>query len=93
MRFVWVSDRVPKGLPRFCAYCCGKIGEAGYLRELGTRIIYCGSTCYTDHCNLAISYMEARHVHDKLVATAQPPLNPAPLRLLPRPVPASGDMA
>ena len=38
----------PRGLPRFCAFCCEPI-DSDYLREFGTRIIYCGAECFELH--------------------------------------------
>lgn len=31
----------------FCAHCRARIGES-YLRELGTRLLYCDFDCYSD---------------------------------------------
>lgn len=88
MRYVWVSDRVPKGLKRFCAYCCTPI-VVGYLRDMSTRLVYCGPSCYEEHVEVSEAYMEARHAHTQLVAA---PASANALRLLPRPVRASNDM-
>lgn len=48
MRYILVNERVPK-TNRFCALCCGAL-TGHYLRELDTRIKYCGVGCYTEHC-------------------------------------------
>lgn len=56
MRYIWVSGRVPRGLPRFCAYCCDPIVE-GYLRDRQTAIVYCGPHCYESHVNLTEQYL------------------------------------
>jgi len=49
VRYIVVSERVPKGLKRFCAFCITPITE-GYVRDLeGTRIIYCKAECWEDH--------------------------------------------
>jgi hypothetical protein len=52
MKFVLVNGRTPT--PRsFCALCCEPIGER-YLREIATRLSYCGPKCYIDHCEHAV---------------------------------------
>jgi len=56
MRFVLVNGRTP--CPQtFCVLCCEPIG-ASYLREIGTRLSYCGHDFYADHCNSAILVLE-----------------------------------
>ena len=53
MRYVLVRDRVPKAnCPVSCAWCTAQI-ENGYLREIGTRIIYHNPFCYEAHCQAA----------------------------------------
>jgi hypothetical protein len=58
-RYGLVTGRKPRGLPRFCAFCCEPI-DSDYLREFGTRIIYCGTECFEIHvaaaANLLITY-------------------------------------
>ena len=45
LRFVLVTGRTPR--PRsFCALCCEPVGQS-YLREIGTRLLYCDHDCYT----------------------------------------------
>lgn len=58
MRFVVVSDRMPFG-HQYCALCTATL-EDGYLRELGTAILYCGFGCYTEHCEAAIMALNRR---------------------------------
>ena len=48
MRFILVNGRTPCA-PAVCALCRRPIGR-GYLREDGTRLIYCDHNCYADHC-------------------------------------------
>lgn len=49
MRYVIVAERTPKGLPRYCNFCCTKL-DNGYLREISTRILYCPiAACYELH--------------------------------------------
>jgi hypothetical protein len=45
MKFVLVNDRTPfrKNL---CVFCAIPIGEGGYLRDMRTRLCYCGAECY-----------------------------------------------
>lgn len=91
MRYILVNGRVPRGLPRYCVYCCEAIGEQ-YLREQGTRLIYCTWQCYESHVYdtlVASGGLDAQRV----VAPRKPKALPAPMRLLPGPLPASGDMA
>jgi hypothetical protein len=44
MRFVFVTGRTPRP-QSLCAMCCEPIGE-NYLREIATRLCYCGHECY-----------------------------------------------
>ncbi len=48
MKFVVVEGRVPRGLPRWCAFCCEPI-EHGYTRDLSTWVVYCGPGCAERH--------------------------------------------
>jgi hypothetical protein len=57
MRFVLVNGRSP-----FRQSCCAKCQqpiEAGYLREVGTHLIYCDHACYADHCNSTAQLLES----------------------------------
>ena len=45
MRFVLVNGRMPFR-QSFCALCCEPIGKVGYLRDIRTRLCYCGGECY-----------------------------------------------
>jgi hypothetical protein len=56
MRFVLVNNRTPRP-QSCCAFCCEPI-EAGYLREITTRLSYCDSQCYAEHCADAILAIE-----------------------------------
>jgi len=44
MRFVLVNDKAPR-LPSKCAHCRTPIG-ARYLRDLSSKLPYCGYACY-----------------------------------------------
>lgn len=55
MRYILVVGRVPK-VNNFCA-CCQSTLDHGYLRELDTRIKYCGVDCYEFHCEASTSVM------------------------------------
>ncbi len=46
MRCIFVNDANLKARAS-CAHCHGKIGD-NYIREIGTRSIYCGYRCYGD---------------------------------------------
>ena len=52
MKFIVVNGRTPRP-QSFCALCCEPIGES-YLREIATRLSYCGHRCYVDHSNVPI---------------------------------------
>lgn len=66
MKYVFVSGRVPRGLPKYCANCLTRIGDNGYVREMSTRILYCDHLCMTAHTTLAVTYMEAKRSHEDL---------------------------
>ena len=51
-----MSDRRPKN-PSRCALCCDKI-EGGYVRERGTRLLYCDNICYRGHFKVAALALE-----------------------------------
>jgi hypothetical protein len=36
-----------------CVTCQESIG-ASYLREVGTKLVYCDQNCYADHCKSAV---------------------------------------
>jgi hypothetical protein len=56
MRFILVNGRTPRP-QSFCVMCEQPIG-AGYLREMGTHLIYCDHNCYADHCQSAFLLLE-----------------------------------
>jgi hypothetical protein len=58
MQFVLVNGRSPHP-QSFCALCCEPILE-GYVREIATRLPYCGHKCYVDHCLSAALAFENR---------------------------------
>ena len=45
MNFVLVNGRTPLR-KNFCVLCSNPIGEEGYLRDIRTRLCYCGLACY-----------------------------------------------
>lgn len=45
MRFVLVNGRTPFR-QNFCGLCREPIGEGGYLRDIRTRLCYCGEARY-----------------------------------------------
>ena len=53
LRFVLVNGRTPSP-NSFCVLCCEPIGT-GYLREIGTRLPYCGPGCYANHCKNSVA--------------------------------------
>jgi hypothetical protein len=46
-RFVLVNDRVPRADAN-CALCGARI-ENGYVRAPRTRLLYCGTRCFSGH--------------------------------------------
>jgi hypothetical protein len=56
MRFILVNGRTPCRQST-CALCSKPIGT-NYLREIATRLSYCGADCYADHCVGAILALE-----------------------------------
>jgi hypothetical protein len=58
MKFVLVNGRSPNP-QSFCALCCEPINET-YLRDLATRLSYCGHVCYRGHCELAFEVLKQR---------------------------------
>ena len=46
-RFILVNERVPRG-QTYCATCCTPI-ERGYVRDPGTRLVYCDTECFGEH--------------------------------------------
>jgi hypothetical protein len=58
MRFVLVNGRTPFR-QAFCVLCCEPIGE-GYLRDVRTRLCYCGADCHASHCGNAAMLLNNR---------------------------------
>lgn len=56
MRFTLVNGRTPRP-HSICVMCRQSIG-AGYLREIGTHLIYCDHDCYAEHCKSAVLLLE-----------------------------------
>jgi hypothetical protein len=56
MRFILVNGRTPCRHSA-CALCSKPIGTT-YLREIATRLPYCDSDCYANHCVGAIGALE-----------------------------------
>jgi hypothetical protein len=56
MQFVLVNGRSPRP-QSFCTLCCEPI-QQGYVREIATRLSYCGLNCYVDHCSDAARAFE-----------------------------------
>jgi hypothetical protein len=48
MQFILVNGRFPRP-QSFCTLCCEPTQD-GYVREIATRLSYCGIKCYVDHC-------------------------------------------
>lgn len=56
MKFVLVNGRTPfRAAP--CVLCCEAIGES-YLRDVKTRLCYCGAGCYALHCGTELMLRE-----------------------------------
>jgi hypothetical protein len=69
MNFILVNGRTPRP-QSVCALCCEPIG-ARYLREVGTRLLYCDHNCYADHCRTAVMVLE-NHARASWTGLAQP---------------------
>jgi hypothetical protein len=55
MKFILINGRTPRP-QSVCVSCREPIGT-DYLREIGTRLLYCDDECYANHrkhCVLAI---------------------------------------
>lgn len=63
MRFIMVNDRVPMDESIRCS-CCVLPFKAGYIREIGTNLLYCDMVCFKFSEKVAIAAIEdhARHV-------------------------------
>jgi hypothetical protein len=57
MNFVLVNGRKPFR-QSFCARCAEPIGEGGYLRDIRTRLCYCGWGCYALQSRSAMLLLE-----------------------------------
>ena len=51
MRYILVNDRKPRQ-NSYCCFCLGVLVES-YLREIPTRLKYCGVGCFNEHCHTA----------------------------------------
>jgi hypothetical protein len=45
VKFVLVNGRTPVR-QNSCVLCAQPIGEGGYLRDIRTRLCYCGAVCH-----------------------------------------------
>ena len=59
MKFVLVNGRMPFR-QSFCGLCDEPIDERGYLREIRTRLCYCGAKCYVLKSGNALIFLEDR---------------------------------
>ena len=59
MKFVLVNGRMPFR-QSFCGLCGEPIGEGGYLREIRTRLCYCGTECYVLKSGNALIFLKDR---------------------------------
>jgi hypothetical protein len=57
VKFVLVNGRTPSRQSA-CMLCCEKIGE-GYLRDMRTRLCYCGAECYALFCGAEIEQLDS----------------------------------
>jgi hypothetical protein len=58
VKFVLVNGRTPFRQSS-CVLCCEAIGE-GYLRDVRTRLCYCGAECYALHCGAETMLLQKR---------------------------------
>jgi hypothetical protein len=55
IKFICVTDReVENG---YCTLCTSKV-TSPYLRQRATGLLYCGTKCYWEHCNVALVAIE-----------------------------------
>ena len=59
MRYIFVNARKLKQ-DGYCALCCEAITES-YVREIGTRLIYCTADHYEGHCRVAMGLLLENH--------------------------------
>ena len=57
MKFVLVNGRTPFRR-HICGLCSEPIGESGYLRDMRTRLCYCGAECYALKSSKAMMLLE-----------------------------------
>jgi hypothetical protein len=57
VKFVLVNGRTPVR-QNFCVLCAQPIGEGGYLRDIRTRLCYCGAACYALQSGNAMMLLE-----------------------------------
>jgi hypothetical protein len=58
VRFILVNGRTPCARS-LCVACHQPVG-ANYLREVGTRLIYCDHNCYVAHGKDAVLLLETQ---------------------------------
>jgi hypothetical protein len=56
VRFILVHGRTPRS--RSSCVMCGQPVGTNYLREVGTRLIYCDHNCYAAHCESAVLLLD-----------------------------------
>ena len=56
MRFILVDGRTPR--TRSLCVMCGQPVGMNYLREIGTRLIYCDHNCYATHWESAVLVLD-----------------------------------
>jgi len=59
VRFVLVNGRTPFR-QSFCALCREPIAKTGYLRDIRTRLYYCGAECYALKSGDAVMLLEIK---------------------------------
>jgi hypothetical protein len=59
IRYIIVNDRAPRDEEACCCMCASRL-EGSYLREVGTRILYCTHWCYDEHVLSAVVAMAGR---------------------------------
>jgi hypothetical protein len=55
IKFICVTDREVENA--YCTICTSKV-TSPYLRERVTRLLYCGTKCYWEHCNVTLLTIE-----------------------------------
>ena len=83
MRYILVNTKHMKGEPFYCAFCTGSIMEE-YVREIGTRLLYCSVACLYTHIHISNVALGENDAAFAFTEQDRPAKSTTPLLLLPR---------